>query len=857
MPTTPEPRMRDESPDGNGEPPASSDAGAARPAQTAAPGGSGSLPPPKGAEQHPSAPKIEGYVLTAPLRKTSVAQLWKGWRLRDIRQVAVKVFTESVKENSLALQQEVMRLIRLGKHPHILEVLDADLTERSAYYVTDLMDVGSLERYVKEGKPAPARDVARWMEEICGALSHVHAMGLVHGDLRPANILLDREGRAWLADFGQSREVTESSAAPETLAYLAPEQTTPGNGAPSRTDARSDVYGLGATMYAVLTGGTPRKESRGRLAAAKGLRDRLKLYREIVHAEPLLGAWEATGLKVDIDLSAIVGKCLQATPEKRYQSMPAVRADLEARRHTRPVGPLAHRPVYRFRRFLQRNAFLLGTVAVLVALVGPVAHVLRKEAVLRKQVAFSYAIRGRQLAQEKDYAAAAVYYARSNSLEPAYATQANALASLHHLRVPAGAFSEGSPLPPAASPPGGVAVLAEGTSARLWDLRTGETIGKALLHDADVTATAFSPDGKTVLTGSRDGTARFWGARTGEPVGEVMRHKGWVSAATFSPDGSIVATSTSEKAARVWQTGTGKAIGEVMLHEGYVKRVVFSPDGARIVTASSDNTARLWDARTGRPLGMALRHRGDVTDVAFSPDGARVVTAGADWTARLWDARTGKPVGKVMRHRGVVAAAAFSPDGARVVTGGADKTARLWDARTGKPVAEAMRHTHDVAAVAMSPDGGAVATGDAGGTARLWDPRAGKPLGKAMRHEAGVTGIAFSPDGKTLATASRDGSVRLWDARTGEPLGEGLRHGIAVGAVFFGPRGDRLFTQTIDKAATRMWDTAWLSEDILPERLWAAARIATRRKIDDLGRIETISEPELDALRKRYDRLTP
>jgi WD40 repeat protein len=108
-------------------------------------------------------------------------------------------------------------------------------------------------------------------------------------------------------------------------------------------------------------------------------------------------------------------------------------------------------------------------------------------------------------------------------------------------------------------------------------------------------------------------------------------------AVAFSPDGKTVLTGSADKEARLWDAATGRPLGTPMAHQGMVVAVAFSPDGKTVLTASSDNTARLWDAATGRPLGPPMTHQAGVSAVAFSPDGKTVLTGSYDKTARLWE----------------------------------------------------------------------------------------------------------------------------------------------------------------------------------------------------------------------------
>lgn len=219
-----------------------------------------------------------------------------------------------------------------------------------------------------------------------------------------------------------------------------------------------------------------------------------------------------------------------------------------------------------------------------------------------------------------------------------------------------------------------------------------------------------------------------------------------------------------------------------------VKSLAFSPDGRTVAAGSADGRVRLFDAATGQALGKPLAGHGDtVLAVAFAAEGAALGSIGSDGTVRRWDVRAGQAVGEPMRGF-AMRSAAFGPDLALFASGREDGVVGIWNPGIGQSIGEPQPgHAHMVTALAFSPDGSMLVSGGWDQAVRRWDARSGSPIGGALApHRSGLGAVAFAPDGRRFASADVDGDVRLWDAKTGCLLAEARHPGGVVSLLFAG-----------------------------------------------------------------------
>jgi serine/threonine protein kinase len=724
------------------------------------------------------------YRIASPLGQGGMGAVYRAHDTRLNVAVALKemIPQSDLDPHTLAqrrqqFQQEATILAHLD-HPHLVRVTDFFQEADNVYLVMNFIEGESLAARIGQSGALSEKEVLVWASQLLDALAYCHNQGVIHRDVKPQNVIIRHDGQAVLVDFGLVKLWDPSDPRTQTAMrgmgtpeYAPPEQYDVGGG---HTDARSDIYSLGATLYHTLSGQTPptatmRIVNPGAFTPVRTLVPDVSDRTEAAVTRAM-ELQPAARFQNAADMQAALGdggpELTRSTP--RHRNGASSKAMARHRNGASAEVMARHRngasPEMRASK-QQRTKVLPGTQPT----PSPRKHVPAWAWALGAVVLIGGMLTLLTGGEKASTLSPRQSTATPTSIATALSPTATLVAASTARRPTNTPPSTASPSTPTSTPavPQPAAAISPQNANRVTQLAYIKQEGRRI---------AWLPDADMLVALSTSKISLF-DARTLEEARVIRRADAGIDA-TFrslavSPDGQSLATGSEEGVVFLWQASDGTLLDALKGHveEKGVTGVTFSPDGATLASSSIDGTVRLWRVDDGTLLHTLEGHERWVMSVAFSPDGTTVASGGDsfDNTVRLWRVSDGSEL-RVMEERGhgSVASVAFSPDGATLASSWGDDTVRLWRVSDGA-LLHTLEQAADVLSVAFSPDGVIVASGTSDGTVSLWRvsdgelliERKGRKEGdERVGHLSEVRGMSFSHDGKLLASGAE--TIALW-----------------------------------------------------------------------------------------------
>ena len=813
-------------------------------------------------------PRREHWVLDDRLGEGGFGEVWLAIHAKTKARRVFKFCFEAERVRGLKREVVLFRLLKetLGHRDDIAQIVDWEF-ERAPYFLEseytqggDLRDWaarhGGLER-------VPLETRLELVAQAAIALGAAHSVGVLHKDIKPANILISEVAgkdklQASLTDFGiglitnpgalaaqgitaagltqalagSSTSTSDSGAG--TRLYMAPELL---EGKPATT--LSDIYSLGVVLYQTAMG-------------------------DLTHA--VAPGWER---HIDDELlREDIGLCIDGDPERRLKSANELAErlrNLGNRRET--LGK--RRAAARRRRMLTVSSIAGPIVTLLILGFAFQQTRLAGEANRQREVAEAAReeeARQRTEAEKLRAEAERGQYVSNVRLATTLLDQMDVAAACEILETTPVADRgwEWGHLVNRAWPPedklesGMPAAPAGETTAEIWAGATARLVTTLVGQQSLVSDVKFHPDGRRVVTASADRSYVIWDLASATEIRRIsVPPLALEPGEAIDPAGRLLATTFGSNSLALWDLETGELQRELRGHRAGANPIIFSPDGALLATLGIDRTYAVWEVATGRQINvleLPLAEKTDcLVDAVFIKDSTQLLTTSTDNRVLLWDYTSGEIVRSIQGPRPEdFASGSISPSGDAVASWSPQLGTILWNTKTGEEIQSGSFGLSNLRNPIMwAPDetaflyrgdeiawisflvrglskpppsievsslagfsggrfnqvGNLIALPDPGGPVRIYAPAGRTVLPEDMveAHSDVAYMAAFSGSGTILATAGFDGMVHLFDAATLEPIRELKAHAAELFALKFSPDDRYLSTLGWDDYA-RLWD---------------------------------------------------
>jgi WD40 repeat protein/serine/threonine protein kinase len=656
-------------------------------------------------------------------------------------------------------EHEAETWVNLGLHPHIVSCYYVRRIESSPVVFAEYVAGGSLQDWIENRQlydGGAAASLIRILDiaiQFAWGLHYAHNQGLIHQDVKPANVMLTPQGAVKVTDFGlanakaMAAKLGEADGEHRTLMVAGSGGMTPAYCSPEQANGETltrctDLWSWALSVLEMFQGG--RNWRFGTVAALA-----LENYLEA-------GSQDSQLPQMPESVAQLLWCCFRSNPHERPRNMLEVAKELqgiyqqvtggaylrqEPKAGKDTADTLNNRAVSLLDLGKQDEALQLWEQALQLQPQHPESTYNRGLILWRSgRIDSSTLVKDLEQAQQSYLKNWVTYYL----LGLVHLERNDKEAALKTLEVIQR-----------------VATQQEEVQAALA-LSRKRCIRTFTGHTDQVNSVCLSADSRFALSGSNDYTVKLWEVATGQCLRTFEGHRGWVNSVCLSTDSRFALSGSSDYTLKLWEVATGRCIRTFYRHTPKVYSVCLSADSRFALCGCDDSNLELWKVDTGCYLRSLAGHTGQVNSVCLSTNSRFALSGSSDYTLKLWEVATGRCLRTFAGHTGQVNSVYLSRNGRFALSGSDDRTLKLWEVSTGRCLRTFAGHTRSVSSVCLSKDNRFALSGSSGQSLKLWEVATGSCLHTFERHKSWVKSVCLSADSQFALSGDRNHSIKLW-----------------------------------------------------------------------------------------------